>query len=110
MLKLFSKTKIPFIYLLICTIIVSLASDMGKYAQKNQPPVDYSKFIEEFSEEESVEDVFLDEKQRLLKYTVENKNMGYIKGDATQGVNVGETSSYVTAKPFLNYRFVEWSK
>ncbi len=95
--------------LLCAVIILSFTVDFGKYTRKFPGGLDYSKFIESVSEDYREADISLGENERLLRYTVSDRSMGYIYGESVQVLSSGETSSYVTACSNLNYRFVRWS-
>jgi hypothetical protein len=108
-MRVFFKKPNGIVAALLCAVIVlSLTVDFGKYAKKNSGDFDYSRFIQPLSEE-SEEEIVLAENERLLRYTVSDKSMGYIHGDAVQVLESGEKSSYVSAHSNLNYRFVRWS-
>ncbi len=95
--------------LLCAAIVLSFTVDFGKYSAKEPSPVDYSRFIEETSEEDVVSEISLSDDEKLLKYSVSDRSMGYIQGETIQVLNSGETSSYVCAYSNLNYRFLRWS-
>ncbi len=109
MVNFFRKTNRIFACVLCALMLLGLSWDMGKYAPKDSVEVDYSKFMEESSAEDAFEEISLDDGEGMLKYTVNNKNMGYIKGESVQTLEKGEESSYVTAVSYLNYKFLKWS-
>jgi len=105
----FRKTNKIFASFLCAATLIGISSDFGKYAPKEPVNIDYSKFMEDSSVEDAFAEISLDEGNGLLKYTVNDKNMGYIKGESIQTLGVEEESSYVVAVSNLNYRFVGWS-
>lgn len=109
MIRFLKKINIGIAALICAAIILSLVVDFGKYVSNDTESVDYSRFLDEPSEEDVLAEISLSENELLLQYSVNDRSMGYIHGESVQVLNAGESSSYVCAYSNLNYRFVRWS-
>lgn len=113
MRKFFKKINGASAALLCAAVTLGFTVDFGKYVDRDEELVDYSRYIDENGETAENEDVFaavsLGDGEKLLYYTVNNRDMGYIQGETVQVLTDGEISSYVCAYANLNYRFVKWS-